>query len=329
MDFSITMKGNRVDAEEFRDLVVSSGVPYGVKKGPRVHLNFSDSDPNTHVVSAVELPPKLVKKKLRDSLLHQWRSRSYEHLSVWTDDDYFDFSDMPAQLLDNLLDGFLNDPRSRIFPPLSTIPDGCRLCLENSLGLAHDVQELLKCRDMKDLGPTSFLFLTAIEEFGKALLILRAGKEAPKGYKIAVIDAKDGFRDHAEKLSIANKQLLEIAVSNNIGFMGTLSMLHTLGMGAPSLGFKSGSLGSAQREYGLYVNYVGEAKQWWSFKERWDPFANVINKDKIKESVRLLEISCDTFLKELQQKSIDQIREPKDILNRSIPHSLFYSFTEP
>lgn len=316
MDFSIIMRGKQADAEEFRDLVFASRVPYGAKSGPRVHLGPTDSDPNIYSVEAHELSPKLVRGTLRDKLVQNWRSHSYAHLSVWTDDYLFDFSDMPAELLDSLLDGFLRDPRRKIFPPFSTLSDGCGLCLQNSLALIDDAQELLKQRNEKDLGPATFLLVTAIEEFGKALIIRTAAKEASDNkHKIAIIDTRDGFRDHSEKVGVASEQLKCIAINGHIEFTDLLTLLDPFAMGETDLEVKRGSLGSVHREYGLYVNYSTHSKTWWSYKKHWDPLTSIFTKRNMEDLVKLLKISCDAFMHEIQQKSIDEVREPKEILN--------------
>jgi len=299
-----------MEARHLKDLLVSSGIREGAKQGPRVHMTQDKSDPKKWYVSAVDLRRSDV-RRVKGGLLKYSKTCTCSHLSVQTEDDMFDLLEVPEKYLE----GFVKDPREMIFPPVATLPDGIKKCLQNALRLCDSVDALLASG--QDLGHASFLLLTSLEELGKACMILQMGKEAKK--KESDIAVVRQFRDHSEKLWRAGIQLKEIAVETQPHtFLDLEEILLTVWQSDESarfMGIERGSLASIHREYGLYVNYFSHSKTWGAFKDRFDQFTAIFTHDGIKSTIELVRKACCRFLNDVETKQLDA-REPKDLFKR-------------
>jgi AbiV family abortive infection protein len=255
-------------------------------------MTRDDSNLEKWHISAGEIPSNLLKKRKME-LLNYSKSHCCEYLSIETDDDMFDLSEAPEECLSS----YLENPRSMIFPPVATLSDGIKKCLQNALRLCDSASTLLPCEEV--LGHTSFLLLTAVEELGKACMIHAAAEEAEsKGRKTAIIR---GFRDHSKKLCLGADWLKRTAIHTQFPLAyQSGSLLSILDEGSPDLGLKPGSLGSLHREYGLYVNYFSHAKKWASFKDKYDPLATAFSKTSVQDVVDLLRAGCNAFLQKIE-----------------------------
>ena len=294
------MNGEEIEARHLMDLLVSSGIPGGARQGPRVHMNQDESDPKKWYVSAVDLRGSDV-RRVKGDLLKYSKTCTCSHLSVQTDDDMFDLLEVPEEYLD----GFVENPRGMNFPPVATLPDGIKKCLQNALRLCDSVDALLASG--QDLGHASFLLLTSMEELGKACMILEMGKEAKKmGRKVAIIRQ---LRDHPEKLWRAGIQLKEVAVETQPhtfpDFEEILLAVWQSDESARFMGIKRGFLASIHREYGLYVNYFSHSKTWGAFRDQFDRFRAIFTLEGIKGMIELVRNTCSRFLNDVETKQLD------------------------
>jgi AbiV family abortive infection protein len=259
---------------------------------------------------------RVVANNVSDKTLKQEKSdistfsaaHSYDHLSIQTIDDMFDFSEAPLECLDE----FPGNPRDICFPPVSTLSDGLTKSLENSLQLANSVDILFHSqKGTRNLGLMNFLLLTSLEEIGKACMILAAAKEAErKGWKTGVIR---GLRKHSKKFSIAGKQLKALAVQLNL--FDHAAYLHDLAAKIP--GEADGVFGKWHREYGLYVGYSAHGKRWRTPQTQYaQSLVSGLQENTIESWVSLLKTACDAFSQESKNKPLHQVRELKDIFDR-------------
>lgn len=303
--FDVSMRAELADAEKLRDLIKRFDI--------QVHLVRDTEDQRLWYTTANQVPPDIL-KKMKSYILQFSKTHSYRHLCIETEYDcYYWFGEAPEECLDV----FLNDPKDVVFPPFSTLKDGCTKCLLNSIELADSAEALLESG--KAAHHAVALLVTSFEELGKACLIQSAGKEA-RTNKAATIR---GFLNHQAKMKALARQLLgerrkisKYAIKRSGGAWS--DMVRAARFHDPELmdALTDESLpmvirvleafGSLPREIALYVSYSGGLRLW-------KYPSTLLRKETIRSLSKFLKLCSRKMLEELQTKNIDESRNLADL----------------
>jgi len=316
--FQITVTGPYENARDLEGLMKSWDIPSGAKKGPRLIIERSESNPNLWYAIANELRGELVCDR-RDELSKYWKDHSNVTLQIAPQhQDYcFDFADAPFDKLQS----FLEKPKHLIFPPLDILPDGCKRCFQNALDLTISAEGLLKQQNVLR-HHVAFFLLTALEEFGKGLLILKQGKaDTTTGKKASTMSF---FRSHREKFDQASKQLREAwdHLVRRLKASGRPDALRLSDEEIPIIltrlrnpdelsRFKVKGIrhpGETYREQTLYVEYAGRSKEWINPQIRWSA-------RELEILAKHIRIYCEIMIKEINGKGqINKVRDLQKVL---------------
>lgn len=330
-NFQITVKGLYEKAQEFEKIVISWGIPSGAKKGPRVNIDRDPSNPKLGYAIANQISRKQISNR-KHELIKYWEAN--HDITLWIAVEYqdhlFDFADAPLDKLDE----FLENPKRLIFPSLEILPDGCKRCFQNALDLVTSAESLLKQKNIL-MHHVEFFILTAIEEFGKGLLILKQGKiEMKSGKSTATMSF---FRSHREKFDEASRQL---AGEQQAGLIGRKKAAwdclveHLQASGRPdALSLSDPDIldlllrmrdkeffrelfgitgirhtGETYREQTLYVEYLGRSKSWNN------PQTQRSERDLVILG-KHLRMYCEVMIREIGTKDrIDKVRDIQEVL---------------
>jgi len=323
--FQIRVKGSCENARDFEKVIL----PWG----NLVDVHRDTSIPEVWHAIANDVSGKTIRERKDD--LKKYRIAN-PNVTLWItakhQDDLFDFAEAPFEKLDK----FLENPRRWIFPPLSILPDGCKKCFENALDLATSAENLLGQHNILK-HHVAFFLVTALEEFGKGLLILKEGKDAKEP---AV--AMSSFRSHYEKFEEMSKQL---AGERQAGLTPTsygrkkavwdclVEHLQASGrpdalklsdpdiliilrrMRHPKEFYREETLGKIKhpgeiyREQTLYVDYVGSSKSWSYPQTQW-------SERQLAIMAKLLKMCCRIMINEIDAKErIEDVRGILDLVS--------------
>jgi len=322
--FQIRVKGSYENAQDFQKIILPCG--------NRVNVVEDTSNPEVWHAIANDISGKIIRGK-KDDLRKYWIANPKLTLLIAAkhQDDLFDFADAPFEKLEE----FLENPKRWIFPPLSILPDGCKKCFQNALDFTTSAENLLGQRNILK-HHVAFFLVTALEEFGKGLLILKEGTNAKKAGKNAAV--MSSFRSHYEKFEEMSKQLAgEI---QRVGGMygrkkGAWDYLveHLQASGRPDAlelsdpdiliilrrmrhpkefyreEVKMKHPGEIYREQTLYVDYAGSSKSWSYPQTQW-------SERQLGILAKLLKICCKIMIKEINAKErFEDIRGILDLVS--------------
>jgi len=328
--FQVRAKGSYDDAIDFKEMMVSKWkILPEAKSGPRVVV--ARDTPNSILYHAIanEISGKKIRQG-KDDLKEYWKGHS--NATLWitphNQDHCFNFAYAPFDRLDD----FLGKPSGWVFLRLEILIDGCRNCLQNALDLATSVESSIKQGNIPN-HHIEFFLLTALEEFGKALLLLKQGKETKKTGKKATDIS--WFRSHYQKFSEMSRQLFveKIRIDNAYRrvFERIIALMQASGyprasefsediidnlfrLSSPEeLWEDSLSRGLRHpaehyREQIAYVEYIGTSEEFLPPQTQW-------SKSLLVAVAELLKISCKIMIREINaKKEIDKIRDIKEVI---------------